>query len=91
MHSGRLQARARPLQEVGGHKAVVVADPALVDHGAVVRHLNGLADAGLAALHDPQFVGRVVQAQRRHLVAREPLPAGSKGRGETVGNDLTLS
>lgn len=82
MHSGWLQARtrARPLQEVGGHKAVVVADPALVDHGAVVGHLNGLADAGLAALHDPQFVGRVVQAQRRHLVARQPLPADSNGQ-----------
>lgn len=60
MHSGRLQAPQRPLQEAGGHKAVVVADPALVDHGAVVRHLNGLADAGLAALHYSQFVGSVV-------------------------------
>lgn len=87
MHSGWLQARTRPLQEVGGHKAVVVADPALVDHGTVVRHLNGLADAGLAALHDPQFVGRVVQAQRRHLVARQPLPTRLNGQSETVGND----
>lgn len=56
-----------------------MADPALVDHGAVVRHLNRLANAGLAALHDPQFVGRVVQAQRRHLVAWEPLPVASNG------------
>lgn len=63
MHSGGLQAAAppkRPLQEAGGHKAVVVADPALVNHSAVVRHLNGLTDAGLAALHDPQLVGGVV-------------------------------
>lgn len=43
---------SRPLQEVGGHEAVVAAHSALVDHGAVVRHLYGLADAGLAALHD---------------------------------------
>lgn len=60
MHSGGLQAPKRPLEEAGSHEAVVVADPALVDHGAVVRHLHGLADAGLAALHDPQFVGSVV-------------------------------
>lgn len=99
MHSGWLQARGRPLQEAGGHEAVVVADPALVDHGAVVRHLNRLADAGLAALHDPQFVGRVVQAQGRHLVAREPLPAGSKGggaesdcwKGPLIGADRSLT
>lgn len=58
---------------------MAVADPALVDHGAVVRHLHGLADAGLAALHYPQFVGGVVQTQRRHLVAREPLPAAPEG------------
>lgn len=54
------QPHPGPLQEAGGHKAVVVADPALVDHGAVVCHLDGLADAGLAALHYPQFVGGVV-------------------------------
>lgn len=58
-----------------------MADPALVDHGTVVRHLNRLPDAGLAALHDPQFVGRVVQAQGRHLVAWEPLPVASNGEG----------
>lgn len=54
---------------------MAVADSALVDDGAVVRHLDRLADAGLASLHDAQLVGGVVETQRCHLVAREPLPA----------------
>lgn len=78
MHSGWLWARQRPLQVVGCHEAVAVADSALVDHGSVVRHLNGLADAGLAALHYAQFVRCVVNTQGCDLVAREPLPAASQ-------------
>lgn len=74
MHSGWLWAHQRPLQVVGGHKAMAVADSALVDHGTVVRHLNGLADAGLASLHHAQFVRRVVYAQRCHFVTWKPLP-----------------
>lgn len=58
-------AAQRRLQVVGGDEAVAVADSALVDHGAVVRHLDGLADAGLAALHYAQLVRRVVCAQVR--------------------------
>lgn len=65
-----------PLQVVGGDVSLAVADAALVDHGPVVGHLHRLADAGLAALHDAQLVGRVVHAQRRHLLSRKPLPAG---------------
>lgn len=75
---GLLWTRHRPLQVVGGHKALTVVDPALVDHGTVVRHLNGLADAGLAPLHYAQFVRSVVHTQRRHLVTREPLPTAPK-------------
>lgn len=67
-------ADRHPLQVVGGHEAVVVAHSALVDHGSVVRHLYGLADAGLAALHDAQLVGRVVNAQRCDFVSWKPLP-----------------
>jgi len=54
---------------------VAVADSALVDHGAVVRHLDRLADAGLATLHDAQLVRRVVDTQGGHFVPWEPLPA----------------
>lgn len=50
----------RPLQVARGHKALAVGDSALVDHGSVVGHLNGLADAGFASLHHAQFVGCVV-------------------------------
>lgn len=77
MGSSRCSGAAhRPLQVIGGHEAVVVADSALVDHGPVVSHLDRLADAGLAALHHAQLVGRVVYAQGCHLVPWEPLPAG---------------
>lgn len=78
MHSGWLWAHRSPLQVVGGHKAVAVADSALVDHGSVVRHLNRLADAGLAALHYAQFVRCVVYTQGCDLVAWEPLPTAPK-------------
>lgn len=63
------------LKEAGGHEAVAVADAAQVDHGAVVRHLHGLADAGLATFHNAQLVSRVVHTQRGHFVPGEPLPA----------------
>ena len=53
---------------------MAVADSALVDHCAVVRHLYGLADAGLAALHDAQLVSCVIYTQGGHLVTRKPLP-----------------
>ena len=65
----------RPLQEVGGHEALAVADSALVDHSPVVRHLDRLADAGLAALHYTQLVPCVVYTQGGHLFTGEPLPA----------------
>lgn len=84
MRGGWPRARQRPLQVVGRHEAVAVADSALVDHGSVVRHLNGLADAGLAALHDAQFVGGVVDAQGCDLVAGEPLPAAPQTQIQTV-------
>lgn len=57
---------------------MVVADSALVDHGAVVRHLDRLADAGLAGLHDAQLVCCVVYTQGCQLVAWEPLPIAPK-------------
>lgn len=57
---------------------MAVADPALVDHGAVVRHLDRLADAGLAALHYAQLVRCVVYSQGRHFVSWEPLPADAE-------------
>lgn len=69
-----------PLQVVGGDVSLAVADAALVDHGSVVGHLHRLADAGLAALHDAQLVGRVVHAQRRHLLPGQPLPAATPWR-----------
>lgn len=53
---------------------MIVADSALVDHGAVVRHLDRLADAGFAALHYAQLVRGVVHTQGCHLVPWEPLP-----------------
>lgn len=70
--------RQLPLQVVGGDVSLAVADAALVDHGPIVGHLHRLADAGLAALHDAQLVGRVVHAQRRHLLPWQPLPAGQR-------------
>lgn len=57
---------------------MAVADSALVDHGTVVRHLDRLADAGLAALHNAQLVRCVVYTQGCHLVTWEPLPTAAK-------------
>lgn len=59
---------------------MISADAALVHHGAVVGHLDGLPDAGLAALHHAQLVRRVVHAQRRQLVTRQPLPTDQEKR-----------
>lgn len=74
----RKRTPGRPLQVAGDQEGVLVADAALVDEGAVVGHLDRLADAGLAALHDAQLVGRLVQAQGGQLAAREPLPGGGR-------------
>lgn len=57
---------------------MAVADSALVHHGAVVRHLDGLADAGLAALHYAQLVRCVFYTQRCQLITWEPLPTVPK-------------
>lgn len=57
---------------------MAVADSALMDDGAVVRHLDRLADARLAALHYAQLVRCVVYTQRCHLVTWEPLPTSPK-------------
>lgn len=43
-------------------------------HGAVVRRVNGLADAGLLPLHQAQLVHGVVHPQGEQLVPGEPLP-----------------
>lgn len=81
--------RRRPLQVIRGHKALTMADSALMDHGAVVGHLDRLADAGLAPLHYTQFVVCVVYAQRCHLVTWEPLPARAKTEGPECWSHLT--
>lgn len=67
-------AHRGPLQVPGSHKAVAVAHPALVNHGAVVCHLDRFADAGLATFHNAQLVSCVIYAQGCHLVTRKPLP-----------------
>lgn len=53
---------------------MIVADPALVDHRAVIGHLDRLADAGFATLHYAQLVCCVVYTQGCNLVTWEPLP-----------------
>lgn len=72
---GAHKAHRCPLQVVRGHEAVAVADSALVDHGSVIRHLDRLADARLAALHDAQLVSCIIYTQGCHLFTWEPLPA----------------
>lgn len=57
---------------------MLVTNAALMDEGAVVGHLDRLADTGLAALHDAQLVGRLVQAEGGQLAPGEPLPGGGR-------------
>ena len=75
------QALLSVLEVIGGNEAVVATHAALVHHGAVVGHLNGLPDAGLPAFNHAQLVCRVIYAQRDQLIPWQPLPARAQGGG----------
>lgn len=88
MHSGRLgahDAHRHLLHVVGCHEVVAVADSALVDHGAIVRHLNRFPNAGLAALHYAQLVCGVVNTQMCQFFTWQPLPRITETQSSTVG------
>lgn len=75
------------LHVVGADETVISSNSAQVDHSSIVGHLHGLPDTGLLALHHAQFIGRVVNAERDHLVSWQPLPAETDIRTE---NSLTV-
>lgn len=67
-----------PSQVGGWDEGVVPLHSAQVDHGSVVGHLHGLADAGFAPLHHFQLVHGVIHAQGKDFVPWQPLPAAER-------------
>lgn len=64
-----------PLQIIGRNEGMISPHAAHVNHGSVVGHLHGLADAGFSAFHHLQLVHCVVHTEGIDFVTRKPLPA----------------
>lgn len=75
------------LHEVGADKTMISPNSAQVHHSSVVGHLHRLPDTGLLSLHHAQFISRVVNAERDHLISWQPLPADTDIRRD---NSLTV-
>lgn len=59
---------------VWGEEPMLPAYSAQMDHGSVVCNLNRFSDAWFTPFHHFQFVHCVVNAKRKQLWSRKPLP-----------------
>lgn len=77
-----LHTDKNPSYEIGGVETEVplgvVHNVVQVYHGTVVCRVYRLADAGLLALHQAQFVHRVIHPHLQQLVPWQPLPKRKK-------------